>query len=99
MNYQELDYLQNQEKNKLSKNHFVSNEKITLDKNQLYFINLKDSNEDPYKRYQLKIYDLKTKKTKQINGIYDYYLENNQLYGLGYYKSHSNYTRLYELKK
>lgn len=84
---------------KLSKNHFVSNEKITLDKNQLYFINLKDSTEDPYKRYQLKIYDLKTKKTKQINGIYDYYLENNQLYGLGYYKSHSNYTRLYELKK
>ncbi len=80
-----------------NKNHYAYEDKIYLKNNTLYWNDTYDSKKLSVNDFSLKIYDIKAKKTQTIPKIYNYTIDNNTIYGLGFYRDSLKDIRLYEI--
>lgn len=82
---------------KFSKNILPTNRRILLRNNMLYFVSCNQTKSREVDKYKLVIYDLELKEFQTIDDIFDFNLDGEDLYGLGYYRDNPRTVRLYEI--
>lgn len=84
--------------NTFKNNNYAFLDKIKLKNEKLYYVNYDNSRKNiEASDYTLMIYDLKTKHKSEIKNVFDFYIDNKKIYGLGYYNNDLKNVRLYEI--
>lgn len=84
--------------NTFKNNNYAFLDKIKLKDEKLYYVNYDNSkNNIKASDFTLMIYDLKTNHKSEIKNIFDFYIDNKKIYGLGYYNNDLKNVRLYEI--
>lgn len=84
--------------NTFNSNNYAYLDKVKLKDKKVYWINyIKEDEKVVPDNFKLMIYDLKEKDTQEVNKIFDFYIDNKEIYGLGYYGKDTKNVRLYEI--
>jgi len=84
--------------NTFKDNNYAYLDKIKLKDEKLYYVNYYNNGKNlKASDFTLTIYDLKNKHKSEIKNVFDFFIDNKKIYGLGYYNNDLKNVRLYEI--